>query len=149
MLMIWDLNPGSNNTPDSQLPPRSLNSQGPTPPPQPHVRPQPTAYVIAFSRPLMTVNSHISTSKEFLVSDSHGYVYIVDWCSEPLDSSGEAQEGQGQRDESWHLPILVELVDPQAHSDASTYHSVQWSGSTAWRNDSSDMYVHHSTESAG
>ena len=98
--------------------------------PSPGSRPQPTAYVIAFPHPLTSVCSHPSTSKEFLVSDCRGSIFLTDWRSDP----------EQDEQENWRHSSLIELVEPFALSDASTGLSQHWSGSVAWRGDSIDMY---------
>jgi hypothetical protein len=127
MLMVWDLHPSLFLLPS---PTRSLEMAGT---PSPPARPQPTAYVITFPHPLTTVNSHPSTSKEFLVSDCRGSIFLTDWRSD--------HEVRDQ--DSWRHSSLVELVEPYALSDASVGLSVQWSGSVAWRRDTIDMWDIH------
>jgi hypothetical protein len=121
--MVWDLYP----TQDTASNRSSLDSSRMTGSPSPPPRPQPTAYVIAFPHPLTTVNSHPSSSKEFLVSDTRGSIFLTDWRSDPDDADFE----------SWRL---VELVEPYALAAASMGISVQ-GGWAAWRRDNADMYV--------
>ncbi|RDB24026.1 Nucleoporin Nup37 [Hypsizygus marmoreus] len=126
MLMVWDLRPTVDITSRGPSPGR------PTPlheTPSPSARPQPTAYVIAFPHPLTTISSHPSTGKEFLVSDSRGSIFMTDWRSDPQDNS--------QSD--WRHSSLIELVEPYALSDASLGRTAQWSGSVAWRRDTTDI----------
>lgn len=68
MLMIWDLYPTSS----CDVSPS---------------RPRPTAYVIPFSYPLSSIAAHHS-GKEFLVADSRGSVFVIDWQSDPDDKNG-------------------------------------------------------------
>ena len=94
-------------------------------------RPQPTAYVIPFPCPLTTIRSHPATSKELLVADSHGSIFLTDWRSDPEDG----EEG------ALRHSSLVELVEPTALSKASMAGTTQWSASVDWRMDAMDMYA--------
>jgi hypothetical protein len=127
MLMVWDLHPTVDIASGLSSPVRSPDIMGSPAGGRPH----PTAYVIAFPYPLISVNSHPSTSKEFLVSDCRGSIFLTDWCSDPK---------QGEQ-ENWRHSSLIELVEPSMLSDTSTGLSLQWSGSVDWRRDSVDMYV--------
>ncbi|KAJ6546410.1 hypothetical protein DFH09DRAFT_927287 [Mycena vulgaris] len=122
MLMVWDLYPTLDMS-SNRMSPDSLGMSGSSSPPP---RLQPTAYVIAFPHPLNTVNSHPSSSKEFLVSDARGSIFLTDWRSDPGDNSDF---------ESWRL---VELVEPYALAATSTGLSVQ-GGWAAWRRDNTDI----------
>ncbi|KAI0792941.1 hypothetical protein C8Q75DRAFT_864251 [Abortiporus biennis] len=119
MLMVWDLDPSLNlqipNSPDADS---STSS-----------RPQPTAYVISFPHPLTTVCSHPSTSKEFLVADARGSIFLTDWRSDPDEN----------QQLSWRNSSIVELVEPKALADAVSGTKVRSSGSAAWRSDSPDI----------
>ncbi|KAF4603991.1 hypothetical protein EYR38_004413 [Pleurotus pulmonarius] len=122
MLMIWDLYP------PTELPsrPGSMDRDGsPTPPP----RAQPTAYVIPFSHPLVSVCSHPLTSKELVVADCRGSIFLTDWRSE---------NDEKDRD-SWRHSSIMELTEPSLLADASAGISVQWSGSAGWRRDAMDI----------
>ncbi|KAJ7098179.1 hypothetical protein B0H15DRAFT_772575 [Mycena belliarum] len=121
MLMVWDLYP-TVDTSSNRTSPDSLGLSGSSSPPP---RLQPTAYVIAFPHPLNTVDSHPSSSKEFLVADARGSIFLTDWRSDPDDSGFE----------SWRL---VELVEPYALAATSTGLSIQ-GGSAAWRRDNPDI----------
>lgn len=123
MLMVWDLNPSLNV---SSVPTRSPIIEVS---PSLTSRSQPTAYVIAFPHPLTTVNSHPSTSKDFLVSDCRGSIFVTDWRSDPEESEQD----------NWRHSNLIELVEPRALSDAVTGLPVQWTGSAAWRRDTVDI----------
>ncbi|TFK42839.1 WD40-repeat-containing domain protein [Crucibulum laeve] len=125
MLMVWDLHPSIDITSNIPSPTRSLELDD-TPSSS---RPQPTAYVIPFPHPLTSICSHPSTSKEFLVSDSHGSVYITDWRSDPEDPA---------RSNLRHSS-LMELVEPSTLASATMGRSSQWSGSVAWRADAVDI----------
>lgn len=86
-------------------------------------RPQPTAYPIPFPHPLTSVGSHPLSSKEFLVSDNHGSIFLTDWRSDP--------EGDPR-----NLNV-VELVEPRALSDAVS--GIGSAGAAAWRADNPDI----------
>ncbi|KAG6811176.1 hypothetical protein H0H92_008660 [Tricholoma furcatifolium] len=88
MLMVWDLLPGYSSSPAS-----SSEYDG---------RPRPTAYAITFQNPLTTINSHPSTSKEFLVSDCRGSIFLTNWRADP----------QEMDQDSWKNQSLLELVEP-------------------------------------
>lgn len=88
-------------------------------------RPQPAAYAIPFPHPLTSVNSHSLSSKEFLVSDNHGSIFLTDWRSDPEEDPRNLN--------------VVELVEPRALSDAVS--GIGSMGAAAWRADNPDMYV--------
>jgi len=115
--MVWDLHP-----------PELVASPGIDYSASPPVEPQPTAYVIPFPHPLITINSHPSTSKEFLVSDSRGSIFLTDWRSDPEETD----------EQQWRHHSLVELVEPRA-LNASVGHAVQWNGGVGWRQDSAEI----------
>ncbi|KAF5373005.1 hypothetical protein D9758_001760 [Tetrapyrgos nigripes] len=120
MLMVWNLRPDpsedENNDP-------SIDEDSPS-----FSRRQPTAYAIPFPHPLTSINSHPTSSKEFLVSDCRGSIFLTDWRSDPVD----AQDG-------WHQPNIIELSEPRALSDVSLGHALHLSGSVAWHKGSVDM----------
>ncbi|KIJ69548.1 hypothetical protein HYDPIDRAFT_172915 [Hydnomerulius pinastri MD-312] len=119
MLMVWDLHPAldiASGIPSPEISANNYNSSSPNP------RPQPTAYVIAFPHPLTTVSSHPTSSKEFLVSDCRGSIFLTDWRTDP-----ELTE-QG----SWRHSTLVELVEPHALAESLMGTSSQWTGFAAW-----------------
>lgn len=116
MMMVWDLHPAI--SPSSRSPTPSLPA-----------RPQPTAYVIGFPHPLTTISSHPSTSKEFLVSDCRGSLFITDWRSDPQDADPN----------NWRHSSLVELTEPYALSSSSMGLSNSRVASAAWRRDTTDM----------
>ncbi|KAH7877767.1 hypothetical protein F5879DRAFT_970283 [Lentinula edodes] len=113
MLMVWDLTPHDT---DTRIDP-------------PDSRPQPTVYAMAYSHPLTSIDSHPSTTKELLVADCRGSIYIVDWRSDP----GASEQI------SWRSSSVLELTDPHALSEASVGLSLKLSGSVAWRRDSPDI----------
>ncbi|TDL23611.1 hypothetical protein BD410DRAFT_142541 [Rickenella mellea] len=118
-LIVWDLYPSTDhaNSPiNSPLP-----SQSPS-----GTRAQPTALVIPFAHPLTSVSSHPLTSKEFIVSDCRGSVFLTDWRKDP-----------NEEDETWHH--IVELVHPTALAKAATNRSGYWTGCASWRRDSLDL----------
>ncbi|KAJ7135044.1 hypothetical protein C8R43DRAFT_1072941 [Mycena crocata] len=120
MLMVWDLYPTLDTSSSRRSSPDSMLGSSSPPP-----RLQPTAYVIAFPHPLATVSAHPSSSKEFLVSDTRGSVFLTDWRSDPDDSDYE----------TWRM---VELIEPYALAATSTGLSVQ-GGCAAWRGDNADI----------
>lgn len=130
MLMVWDLHPALDISSGIPSPERSLGTNAS---PSPHPRPQPTSYVISFPHPLVTVNCHQSSSKEFLVSDSRGSIFLTDWRSDPEQSE------QG----SWRHSSVIELVEPHGLSKSLMGISSQWTGFAAWRQDNIDMSVHN------
>lgn len=121
MLMVWDLTPSltifSPASPGLETDP----SQS---------RPPPTAYPIAFPRPLASVCSHPSTSKEFLVADARGSIFLTDWRSDPDEN--DEQAGSSWR---WRNASVIELVEPRAVAGMST----KWSASASWRRDNPDF----------
>ncbi|ESK88421.1 hypothetical protein Moror_14743 [Moniliophthora roreri MCA 2997] len=117
MMMVWDLYP-THPVPG----PRSSIGGSPS------QRLQPTAYPIAFPHPLTSIDSHPSTTKEFLVADCRGSIYLTDWRSDPENDQN-----------SWHHSSVVELADPHALSDASMGHSTHLSATAAWRRDTADI----------
>lgn len=123
MLMVWDLRPNVDIS--SSVPTRSDMHDSPSPSP----RPQPTAYVIPFSHPLTTISSHPSTSKEFLVSDCRGSIFLTDWRSDPEDN----------KQANLRHSSLVELVEPYALSASCMGNTSRWSASAAWRTDTVDI----------
>lgn len=94
-------------------------------------RRQPTALVIPFAHPLSSVSAHPSTSKEFIVSDARGSVFLTDWRKDPNDEDEDA----------WHHQSVVELVHPRALAEAATSLSGQWTGCASWRIDNPDMLM--------
>ncbi|KAJ7764487.1 hypothetical protein DFH07DRAFT_867220 [Mycena maculata] len=121
MLMVWDLYPTLDTSASNRSSVESMVSGSSSPPP----RLQPTAYVIAFPHPLTTVSSHPSSSKEFLVSDARGSIFLTDWRSDPDENDFE----------SWRL---VELIEPHALAACSMGLSVP-GGWAAWRGDNADI----------
>ncbi len=122
--MVWDLSP-SLNIPSHNSPTTPSSSDKAF-----TSRPQPTAYVITFPHPLSSVCGHPSTSKEFLVADTRGSIFLTDWRSDP-------------EQHSWRNSSVIELVEPRALADAVCGLQTRWSGSVAWRRDSVDMFVFH------
>ncbi|EED83928.1 predicted protein [Postia placenta Mad-698-R] len=118
MLMVWDL------TPDIDIP--SLGSPDPnTELTSEFDRPQPTALVSPFPYPLTSVTSHPTTSKELLVADCRGSIFLTDWRKDPDENAFE----------SWRGASIVELVDPRAFVDTSMGISAKSPGSVSWRRD--------------
>ncbi|KAG8880007.1 hypothetical protein FRB98_005379 [Tulasnella sp. 332] len=76
-------------------------------------------YPIPFSHPLHSIAAHSSSANQFMVSDTHGTVYIIDWTK--LDQ---------EKPEGWRGHRVVELVDPRALTDHSS-----WGGAASWKPD--------------
>ena len=118
MLMVWDLETrNANRSPSAgsdRVGDRSFLD-----------RAQPAAYAIPFPYPLTSVSSHSLSSKEFLVSDNHGSIFLTDWRSDPGEDSRRLD--------------LIELVEPRALSDAVS--GIGTVGVAAWRADNADVYV--------
>ncbi|KAI0340149.1 hypothetical protein BDW22DRAFT_1486417 [Trametopsis cervina] len=121
MLMVWDLSPSINI--------RATNSPGASMDDTIESRPQPTAYVISFPHPLTTVCAHPTTSKEFVIADSRGSVFLTDWRSDPDEDENV----------SWRNSSVIELVEPRALADSVSGSPARWSGSVGWRRDSVDI----------
>jgi hypothetical protein len=125
--MVWDLFPTV-----ASIPMRQSNSPGAFERPEiAETRTQPTAYVIGFPHPLTTVCSHPTTSREFLVADSRGSIFVTDWRSDPEENAQV----------SWRNSSVIELLEPRALADSVSGSPARWGGSVAWRRDSIDMYV--------
>jgi hypothetical protein len=71
------------------------------------------------------------SSKEFLVSDNHGSIFLTDWRSDPEEDSRRLN--------------VIELVEPRALSDAVS--GLGSAGVAAWRADNPDVYVFISNSS--
>jgi hypothetical protein len=121
MLMVWDLYAGLERSPSLDVD-GSLDASP---------RPRPTAYAIQFQYPLTSVRSHPSTSRDFLVSDCRGSIFVTDWRSD-TDAGVQSQLRHSNR---------IELTDPQALAEATLGLSNVWSMSADWRQDSVEVYV--------
>ncbi|KAF7295232.1 WD-REPEATS-REGION domain-containing protein [Mycena indigotica] len=113
LMLIWDLYPTS--TPSSP----SSADLSLSPPP----RAQPTAYTISFPHELRSVCSHPSSSKEFLVADARGSIFLTDWRSDPEETGTDG----------WRL---FELVDPYALAASI---SAPVGGCASWKKDNVDI----------
>ncbi|KAL5490128.1 hypothetical protein ACEPAI_4961 [Sanghuangporus weigelae] len=111
-LIVWDLRPSVTNNLESCEDPQPSGCQ-------------PTALVIPFAHPLCSVSSHASTSKELLVSDTRGSVFLIDWRKDPSDSDKEVFSHQS----------ILELVHPRSLSDALANTSKSLFGYASWRTD--------------
>ncbi|KAF7304767.1 DEAD-box protein abstrakt [Mycena kentingensis (nom. inval.)] len=109
LLFVWDLDP-------SPASPKSSPSLSMSP-----ERAQPTAYTIAFRHALHSVCSHRSSSREFVVADARGSIFLTDWRSDPDEADID----------SWRQ---VELVDPHALATSTIL-----GGSASWRIDNPDI----------
>lgn len=116
VLIVWDL--------ETQAAGRSPDAESDRGVPD---RPQPAVYAIPFPHPLTSVSSHPLSSKEFLVSDNHGSIFLTDWRSDPEEDSRRLN--------------VIELAEPRALSDAVS--GLGSAGVAAWRADNPDMYVVH------
>jgi hypothetical protein len=96
---------------NSKPKPRSLS------PPE---RPQLVPFAVVYAHPLHSVVSHPSTSKELVVSDSQGSVFVVDWH---VDDEGDQYRGLS----------IAQLIDPRALADARTGMQTMWGGSVSWQ----------------
>ncbi|KAF8491930.1 WD40-repeat-containing domain protein [Gautieria morchelliformis] len=120
ILLFWDLLPASEGdmlspSPSPAAPSRALS---------PSSRPQPVAFAAPYAHPLHSVASHPSTSKELVVSDAQGSVFVVDWRVDPADEDPE---------ERYRGLSIAQLVDPRALADARTGMPTVWGGSVAWQ----------------
>lgn len=82
-------------------------------------------YPIPFSHPLHSIAAHPSSADQFMVSDTHGTVYIIDWT-----------EVDREKPEGWRGHRVVELVDPRALTDRSS-----WGGAASWKPDDINVSV--------
>ncbi|KAF8511145.1 WD40-repeat-containing domain protein [Hysterangium stoloniferum] len=125
VLLFWDLSTGEQSPPVSPSPtpinavsqpkPRSLS---------PAERPQPVPFAVPYAHPLHSVVSHPSTSKELVVSDAQGSVFVVDWrVDDDDDTDGDQYRGLS----------IAQLIDPRALADARTGMQTTWGGSVSWQ----------------
>ncbi|KAF8590022.1 hypothetical protein K439DRAFT_1628231 [Ramaria rubella] len=120
ILIFWDLTPSTADAPAPITPPHSpLRSPSPT------NRPQPLAFAVPYAHPLHTVASHPSTSKELVVSDCQGSVFVVDWRVDPTMDV--------EADEQYRGLSVAQLIDPRALADARTGMQTVWGGAAAWQ----------------
>ena len=123
ILLFWDLSPGPSETEAPTAHPR---------PSSPSTRPDPIAFAIPYAHPLHSVASHPSTSKELVVSDAQGSVFVVDWRVDPADEDPE---------ERYRGLSIAQLIDPRALADARTGMRTVWGGSVAWQQQDSNLCV--------
>jgi len=121
-LIVWDLYPSPDFNADT-----SSEMEGDSFDRSDHR--QPTALVIPFALPLCSVGSHPSTSKELLVSDARGTVFLVDWRKDPSETD---------RDDD-HLQNIVELVHPRALAESCTNLAKTLSGYASWHRDNANL----------
>ncbi|KAL1743294.1 WD40-repeat-containing domain protein [Schizophyllum fasciatum] len=121
-VLVWDLYPERVND--------DARASAP-PPPDASVAPEdrtpPTAYEIPYAHPLTTVCAHPHTSKELLVADTHGTIFLVDWRSD--DPSTPQPDRR----------TVLELVQPYAMGDALIGNGDSTWTSVAWRRDTTDI----------
>ncbi len=122
--MVWDLYPALIDPRNRESVASDISEEF-----QPLQRAQPTSYVINFPHPLTTVCSHPTTSREFVVADSRGSIFLTDWRSDP-DENEQV---------SWRNSSVIELIEPRALADSISGNGSRWGGSVAWRRDSFDM----------
>ena len=120
-MIVWDLRPKSGAENDAFLT-SSVSSTKSSPP---------TALVISFAYPLCSISSHESSSKEFIVSDSRGSVFVVDWRKDPLENEEEAVTHQN----------FIELVHPRSLADSVSNIPSCLSGYASWHENNPNMYV--------
>ena len=130
VLLFWDLSPPTEDEslPTSPLPPAGapLRSSAHS------SRPEPLAFAVPYAHPLHSVASHPSTSKELVVSDAQGSVFVVDWRVDLADKNP---------DERYRGLSIAQLVDPRALADARTGTQTVWGGSVAWQQQDFNMYA--------
>lgn len=112
-LIVWDLRPKSSTESDLFL--NGATSSPDTPP-------QPTALVLPFAYPLCSISSHATSSKEFIVSDCRGSLFVVDWRKDPSENEEEAVTHQN----------FIELVHPRSLADAVSNIPTNLSGYASW-----------------
>ncbi len=83
--------------------------------------PVPTSYMIKSPHPLRSISSHPSSANEFMISDTHGTVSIVDWTR--LDESGPT---------GWRGHRVVELIEPRTMTGGRRG---TWTGAASWKRD--------------
>ncbi|KAH8829701.1 WD40-repeat-containing domain protein [Flagelloscypha sp. PMI_526] len=115
VLMIWDLQP------NLDMP--MVDSPG-----LPDQAFQPTAYPIPFKHALISVCAHPATSKDLLVADVRGSIYLTDWRTDFTDRTTEA----------WHHPNVLELVEPHSMAESAMGLPGVTPGSLAWSMDNPD-----------
>ncbi len=99
LLLIWDLYPETELYEMSRAP-----SSSPSFPSNIPCGP-PAAWSMQLSRPLHTVLSHPDNSKEIVVSDDRGSIFIIDWRSDDDDRLSEGTTNTQRR-------IIAEYTDP-------------------------------------
>ncbi|KDQ59396.1 hypothetical protein JAAARDRAFT_32955 [Jaapia argillacea MUCL 33604] len=126
VLMVWDLKPSPSVSPRVASTSASPGTEDPSTPPARH---QPTAYPVSFPNPLTSIASHPSTSRDFLVADCRGSIFVTDWRKDPV----------ANEQDRWRHSNVIELIEPRALSDAAAGLPLQWSGSVSWRRDTIDI----------
>ena len=85
--------------------------------------------MISFDYPLCSVESHPTTSKELLVSDSRGSLFLLDWRRDPNDPY----------DGSLYHENTIELTNVKVTAAMATNLSKAITGSASWRRDEPTM----------
>ncbi|PFH47674.1 hypothetical protein AMATHDRAFT_151584 [Amanita thiersii Skay4041] len=111
MLMVWDLYPKATSS--------GLGKSSATL--------QPTAYVIPFMYPLVSIDSQPASGKVLLVTDCRGCIFITDWKSDP----GCHEQNYGRHSS------IIELFDPRSLATAAQATST--ASSAFWRPDTTDI----------
>lgn len=126
ILLFWDLSPPNDEPGTPPHSPDHTRSRSRSP----SRRPQPLAFAVPYAHPLHSVASHPSTSKELVVSDSQGSVFVVDWRVDPAEEDP---------DERYRGLSVAQLVEPRALADARTGMPTVWGGSAAWQQQDLNM----------
>ncbi|KAH8117143.1 hypothetical protein DFH11DRAFT_983710 [Phellopilus nigrolimitatus] len=127
-LIVWDLCPAVNPAVNSVVEHEANEQFDSNISSHPIVR-QPTALVIPFSYPLCSVSSHATTSKELLVSDTRGSVFLIDWRKDPNDIDEDILSQQN----------VIELVHPRILADAISNLPKYLSGCASWQRDDANV----------
>jgi hypothetical protein len=112
-LIIWDMRP--------PMPPTQDELDGYTP--LPADRAQPTAFAHPFAYPLKSVDSHPASSRDLLVADAFGNIFMTDWRADNTADAQAARRGNA-----------TELVHPRALAEKAAGHLPR-SASVSWRSD--------------
>ncbi|EPQ58505.1 hypothetical protein GLOTRDRAFT_137202, partial [Gloeophyllum trabeum ATCC 11539] len=118
LLLVWDLYPDI--PPEEDIPENAADIPGRLS--------EPVAYAIKYSHALNSVCAHPSSSKELLVGDCQGSIFLVDWRSTIPDEAF-----------SFRRHSILELVEPRALAESTMGFASGKGGSVAWRVDSPDI----------
>jgi len=84
-------------------------------------------FAVSYAHPLHSVVSHPTSSKDLVVSDSQGSVFVVDW------------RGDEDPTERYRGLSVAQLIDPRALADARTGMQTVWGGSVSWNQVDSNL----------